>query len=329
VNAVTSSTTTSKRGPLKLAPHTLINAGDVATALTLALLAPLSWLLPERIWHPVCRALGRLHIAIRGSKASDIAGHEALRLLALDPFQLERSFMATVYEETLHTLRGQLPAVWKPKIVVRGREHLDTALRSGRGAILWVCPCSFAELILKRGLHGEGINLTNLRSKSHPYSGTSFGTHLLNPIRTRVEDRYLEGTVVLYPKGGAVALRELQMKLRKNKVVSVFAIAASDRPFEVPCLGGLLSLALGAPTLAGVSRAPLLPTCVLPSSSGGFEILIEAPIPTGNARAQERSHEFLARQYARSVETWVARRPDVWRGWFSRSLWRPSDRPSV
>jgi len=308
------------------ASRTLINRADVATALTLALLAPLSWLMPWRTWYFFCHAIGRLHIAVRGPKASDISEHEALRRLRLDAIHLERNFMRTVYEETLHTLRGHFQAVWKPKITVRGRHHLDTALGRGQGAILWVCPCSFTELILKKGLHEQGFHLTNLRSYAHPYSATRFGRRFLNPVHTHVEDRYLDSSVVLYPNQGAVALRQLQTKLRENKAVSVFAIAASDLPFEVPCLGGSLRIALGAPTLAVLSGAPLLPTCVLPSCDGAFEILIEAPLVTGNGTAKERPEESLARNYARSVESWVTQRPHVWRGWLSRSLWRPNFR---
>jgi hypothetical protein len=292
-------------------------------ATSLVLLAPLSWLLPVRAWHPLCRALARLHMFLRGSRTLDIAEHESLRKLGLNRVRLERNFVASVYEDTLHTLRGHLPGAWKPRIVIRGREHLDRALQDGRGAILWLCPCSFAELMLKKGLHDEGFRLTNLRSHVHPYSGTRFGKRFLNPIRTRVEQRYLDGSVVLHPNKETLALRELQMKLHQNQPVSVFAIAAADRPSEVPCLGGLLRLALGAPVLAELSGAPLLPTCVLPTAQDGFEILIEAPLSSNGSLSREPTGEQLARRYATCVESWVARRPHVWRGWVSRSLWRP------
>jgi lauroyl/myristoyl acyltransferase len=245
----------------------------------------------------------------------------------MDTADIERRFMATVYEDIFHTLRAQFRSAWTPFISIRGKEHVDRALEAGRGAVLWVCPCSHAELILKKGFRDAGLPITNLRSVIHPYSGTRFGRRFLNPIRTRVEDRYLDGTVVLHPSLEAMALRELQLKLRENKPVSIFAIASSDHPTETPCLGGRLRLSLGAPTLSLVCRAPLLPVCVFPLAPGRFEISVEPPLAV-RSDSSERPEEDLARSYAAQVESWIMRRPHVWRGWLGRSLWQPPGAPS-
>ena len=224
----------------------------------------------------------------------------------------------------MSTLREHKLSGWNPDISLRGREHIDQALKAGRGAVLWICPCSHAELVVKKALHKASIPLVNLRSHIHPYSGTRFGKRFLNPIRTSVEDRYLHATVVLRPKREAVAFRELQMWLRKNMVVSIFAIASSDRPFEAPCLSGLLRLALGAPTLAILSGAALLPAPAFPTPSGGFEVTIEAPLQRSAGQDVGPAEQELGRAYARITESWVKKCPYIWRGWFSRALWKPS-----
>ena len=297
-------------------PFTL---GDLVTAATLAVCAPAAWLLPDKGVKAFCRGLARLHIALRGSKAGELRGHAAVQGLDIDAETLERQFMATVYQETCYTLREHRIGGWHPPIELRGREHIDKALDAGKGAVLWINPSSYAELVVKKALFEAGIPLVNLRGYIHPYSGSRWGRRFLNPIRTSVEDRYLESTVVLYPNREAVALREMQLWLRKNAVVSIFAIAAADKPLEVPCLSGTLRLAMGAPTLARLSRAPLLPVYTCNNETGGFQVTIGEPIQ----REGVSSPLEMAQAFADRTAVEVAECPQVWRGWLSRSLWRP------
>ena len=297
----------------------LFTLGDLVTTATLAMCAPVAWLLPDKGIKAFCRGLARLHIALRGSKAGALRGHPAVRRLDVDAATLERQFVATVYEETCYTLREHRKGGWRPSIELRGREHIDKALKAGRGVILWVSPSSYAELVVKKALFEADIPLVNLRGYVHPYSGSRWGRRFLNPIRTSVEDRYLASTVVLYPNREAVALRELQLWLRKNAVVSIFAIAAADKPLEVPCLSGTLRLAMGGPTLARLSRAPLLPVYTCSSETGGFQVTIGEPIQ----REGVSSPVEMAQAFADQTAVEVAQCPQVWRGWLSRSLWQP------
>jgi hypothetical protein len=196
-------------------------------------------------------------------------------------------------------------------------------LTAGRGAVLWISPCSYAELVVKKGLFEAGIPLVNLRSHVHPYSGSRLGKRYLNRIRTSVEDRYLADTVVLYPNREAVALRELQMRLRKNSVVSVFALGAADSPLTLPCLSGTLKLAMGAPALALLSQAPLLPVYTCADDAGGFDVTVGKSLQETSGGAATPTQEAMGKAFAGFTEFWVAKCPLVWRGWLTRSLWVP------
>lgn len=301
----------------------LISARDVVNATLFAGLAPAAWLLPQSAWSPLAGACASLHIRLRGSAARRLAGHSALAAVGLSSAALERSLLAGRYEEILQTLREHRPGGWRGTIELVGHEHLDDALAMGRGAILWVAPCNFAELNVKKALHAAGYGLTNLRSHVHPYSGTRFGRAVLNRVRTSVEDRFLMHTVTLHGDNGAAALRELQSRLRDKGVVSITANSAGERPARLPFLDGTLTLALGAPALARLAKAPLLPVFALPPRAGVYAVEVQAALPVDAERRGRRVDESMAAAFALRLEAFVNRHPTAWRGWFNRYQWAP------
>lgn len=297
----------------------LVSVEDAITALTLAICAPVSWFFSESGVRKFCRLLARIHIRISGSKAGDLHDQAIMQELGIDAKGLEKEFVATVYEENCLTLREHRRKGWNPAIELNGTEHITQGLEAGRGVVLWIIPSSYAELVVKKALFSAGLPLVNLRSHVHPYSSSRFGRRFLNRIRTSVEDRYLKSTVVLYPHREAAALREMQQWLRKNAVVSIVGIASADNPEEASCLGGVLRLALGAPTLAKLGRAPLLPVHTSLTDNGGYCVTVGAPLGEGTGQRAPA----MAKEFAIRTSEEVPRSPTLWRGWFTRSLWRP------
>ena len=218
-------------------------------------------------------------------------------------------------------LREYRPGGWRGSIRLVGRHHIDRALESRRGAILWVAPCNFAGLNVKKAFHAAGHPITNLRSHIHPYSATLYGRAVLNRVRTTIEDRFLSTTIILRPDNAPAALRELQSSLRANAVVSITANSAGERPCRIPFLGGSLNLALGAATLARISKAPLLPVFTSPAHNGIYDVEIIEPLQTAEGLAGRKQDEQLAALFAARFEAFVNRYPTVWRGWFNRYQW--------
>lgn len=299
-----------------------VSFADLKTILTLAGCAPFAWILGASLLERFCGALGALHTWLRGARGGALSDRAGRCVLPCDAESLERRFMATVYEETCNALREYRPGGWNPKIQVRGLNYVDNALAAGRGAILWICPCSHAELVVKKAFHAQRLPIVNLRSYIHPYSGTRFGKGFLNPVRTRIEDRFLRSTVVLYPDRASSALRQLQLHLRENSVVSIFAIAAGSSHLTVPCLGGELRLALGAPVLAEVSGAAVFPVYVGKHGVDDFTVHVGPSLTDGESEEGTSKHQTLALRFAEFTEQYVERYPFVWRGWLSDSLWR-------
>ena len=306
----------------------MVSVGDIATVLTLVGLAPAAWLLPRQAWPALCDALARVHVALRGLAAEELDESLAKLDAQLNSTQLQRRHLSGVYQDIMMTLREHLPVASRPAIRLLGAEHISAARAAGRGAVLWSCPSPFGGLIFNKALKAAGIDLVNLRSAIHPYSGTRFGMKLLNPVRTRIEDRYLAGTVTLEDAEGLGALQELRRHLEANTVISIAANGSEGTPFEMPFLGGTLKLSLGAPTLAALHGAPLLPVFTTADGTGGFEVVVGPPVEAkSHGYAGETARE-LARAYAEILEAHLRRHPSEWRGWFMRHTWSPEMRRS-
>lgn len=300
----------------------VIDAADVLNTVLFATLAPAAWVLPERIWPSIASGYARLHVAMRGSSAAAIEDKPAVLATGMSARALERALLAGNYLETMQTLREHRPGGWTAPIRLVGAQHVASARAQGRGAVLWLATCNFASINTKKALRDANWPLVHLRSDVHPYSGTRFGRAVLNRLRTSVEDRYLAEAVILREGNAALALRLLKQRLQENAVVSITASAAADRPFRVPCLGGTLALALGAPSLALAAKCDLLPVFATPRQQGEYRVEVEAPLRSEDAIAGRTAQERLASAFAPRLEAFVKRYPTAWRGWLVPSQWQ-------
>jgi lauroyl/myristoyl acyltransferase len=90
----------------------------------------------------------------------------------------------------------------------------------------------------------------------------------------------------------------------------------------MPFLGGTLKLSLGAPTLAALHDAPLLPLFAA-MDADGFEIRIGEPISASRGQNVRDTARELARAYAGVLEAHLRRHPADWRGWLMPNTWTP------
>ncbi|HEV8389545.1 MAG TPA: lysophospholipid acyltransferase family protein [Dongiaceae bacterium] len=296
---------------------------DFKTMASLALLLLPAWLLPERSWAPLCRARIALS-TLTGARAikrtaktvrkalgqSDVANSEAII----------RGLKAAVYEMRMQDLRGWRPDGWKPHIVLEGEEHLRAALGGGKGAILWLAPFVFNSGPTKIILHQKGYRVSHLSSPKHGVSETRFGVRYLNRIRCIPEDRYLADRIVFDSAAPTTAMRRMVRALKAGEVVSI--VASSTEGYEMikgPIFGGRLSVAVGAPRLAALTGAPLLPVFTVRDPDAGWRIVVEQPIAIASDRSSDERCLAAVAEFLRRSEPWVRRFPEQWRAW---SKWR-------
>jgi lauroyl/myristoyl acyltransferase/acyl carrier protein len=313
-------------GPVLLrdeaAPIPRFDENDLTTVLTLLSLATICWLPGVTLRSALCRQIAKTHIAMGGSRAAyleDVLPFLERYECAAD---LERDILAGGYEEMATALRDYLPQRNPPKARLKGQEHIDDALAAGRGAVLWNTPGAPGSRAGVRCLADAGFDIAQLRSFAHPYSGSRFGMKFLNPIANRIDDRYAKTPVVLNDDNAIDVMQELGEHLGKNMLVRMSANGSSGTPYEMPFLGGRLRLALGAPTLALLHGAPLIPTFCIPDGAGGFDLVADAPLMDESDLPIGDRARSLANQYAERLASFVKQNPQVWRCWYMRNTWR-------
>jgi lauroyl/myristoyl acyltransferase len=312
-----------KRKKRKLTAGPAWGPGDLVTALSLALLLAPSWLLPERLWGPLWRgwmrgaalltpgAIRRNAKIIRTALGlTDQAATEAMA----------RGLKAAVYEMRMQDLRGWRPGGWQPRMTLEGEEHLKAALARGRGAILWLAPFVFNSGPTKIALHRKGYRVSHLSSPKHGGSETQFGVQYLNRIRCVPEDRYLVDRIVFDSAAPSTAMRRMVRALKAGEVVSI--VASSTEGYEMikgSIFGGQLPVAVGAPRLAALTGAPLLPVFVVRDAKLGWCIVVEEPIAIASDRSSDERSIAAVAEFLRRSDPWVRRYPEQWRAW---SKWR-------
>lgn len=294
---------------------------DVGTAAGLISLLLPSWLLPESWWGPLWRARVRLKL-LTNRKAVRYAAKHISATLGVDAGKAARTsedLRAAVHEMQMQDLRAWRPGGWRPKITLEGEEHLKQALAQGKGAIVWIAPFVFNSGPTKIALHQKGYRVSHLSSPKHGYSETKFGVAYLNKVRCIPEDRYIAQRVIFDRYAPATAMRRLMRAVKAGDVASI--VAASTEGSDMikgPIFGGRLPVAVGAPRLAGLTGAPLLPLFTV-RDGDGFRVAIEAPIETAADLSTEARCVAAAAEFLRRSEPWVRKFPEQWRAW---SKWR-------
>jgi lauroyl/myristoyl acyltransferase len=297
---------------------------DVLTVVSLALLWLPAWLLPEPLWSALCRAriaLGALtgERAIKSTAESvgaALGDQDSARCLAI-----MREQKAAVHEMRLQDLRGWRPGGWQPRIWMEGEDHLQAALKGGKGAILWLAPFVFNSGPPKIALHQKGYRVSHLSSPKHGVSETRFGIQYLNRIRCIPEDRSLVDRIVFDRNAPSTAMRRMVRALKAGEVVSI--VAASTEGYEMVqgrVFGGRLPVAVGAPRLAGLTGAPVLPAFTIRDPKLGWRIAIEPPIALAPGASSEERCIAAVAEFLHRSEPWVRQFPGQWRAW---SKWRP------
>ncbi len=279
----------------------------------LPLLAALALVVPERRWSASCRGIERLRTRAGRAPSALVAG---LRLGGFDAPDDVVRVRAAQMEHHVQVLRERLTG-WDAEIVLEGREHLERARQEGRGAVLWVAHFAFNALAAKIALARAGFGVVHLSRPEHGFSKTRFGIRVLNPIRTGAERRHLAGRIVFDRNAPAASLLEARAALRANRFVSITAGAWEGQRIATVEAGGLAyDLATGAPRLAALAEAPLLPViAVRDAHAGAIRVVVLEPVVVPRALGRDERVIRAAQTCAERVAPWVRSHPYQWREW--------------
>ena len=273
-------------------------------SLALAALGALARALPVGAGYAVARAGARLHLALAARRRRAVEAN-LRRVAAHDPGRAAGHGLAHLVRDTFAN-HGTFMYEWlrasaggRAELALDGREHLDAALASGRGAILVTCHLGNWE-----------VAACELARAGYPLAvvtGEQLGR--LAPAVRR--DKARRGILVLRPADGR---RALYRALAANRILVLLidgdvwrkarTVAFLGRPAAVPCGAHRLARSTGAPLMAAAMRrrGPL-----------AFHATIHAPVALG-ARPEATLGELL-----RPLERAIARDPSQW--CLFRPLW--------
>jgi len=287
----------------------LLTVRDLAGFAGIAALLPAAIFAGEGGWTSYCRLLGRVLVGL-GVDASS-RGRSV-------PPGLGADLAATNLEGMLLLLRKLRPGRWRPRVETAGREHLDEALESGRGAILLVH--LFQPTLHLFAFPAAGYEVVRLSAETHGYFRQSrIGLDVLNPWLLKLESDGRIERIISRP-GSIAHLRPLARRLARNRPV-VFRSIGSGFSVETattvtaPFLGAKLDLSTTPFSLALESSTPLLPAIPVAVGPGRFRLTIESPVapPAEGLRAERVA--AMVRETVRRLEPWVRAYPGQWTDW--------------
>ena len=213
-------------------------------------------------------------------------------------------------------LRGRAESLGR-LVEIRGREHLDTALAEGKGAIL--CSAHFGSYQSAFSLlHASGFPLTTIGRWWWNYApGLSTAERRLWDLAyaRRVLRHRQRPSIEPWPGRVQVAV-QAAAALRANEVVTICSDAAPlgadrARSVEVPFLGQQARLLPGVVTLARLTGAPVLMVFVHRLADYRHQVLeISPPVP------MDGETETAFGRCAAAMDTAIRTRPAHWFFWF-------------
>lgn len=299
-------------------PDGFIARKDMEVALKLAA-SVMACALPQRWWPRAAGIMARAHLRVRRGPARMLASSA---LAAERVAAIAHEAVAADYLAEMQAVREALPGGWHAPLHLIGRELLDAALVRSRGAILWHSPFAGSDLAVKKALSLAGYPVTQLSSPYHPYSPTWIGMVLLNPVRLRAINRYVEQRVLVVYGKARPALALLREALARNRVVAITATGAGRSALGYPFLGGRIELAVGAPRLAYETGAALLPVYTLPDGDG-YRVVLGTDLRSDAASVTEAVTQ-MTRAFVSALEPVVREHPAQWQSWFHPGTWRAS-----
>ncbi len=292
--------------------ETFFTSDDAGFLIRLPVFALVSLLVPEKRWHGVCHWLERR----KGSPAPAGAAGRDLAAFGVAGAEDRRRIAATRSEHNIQIIRERL-AGWKPKIELHGLDHLDAARAGGRGAVLWIAHFAFNALAAKMAFARAGFDVFHVSRPEHGFSKSRFGMRWLNPIRTGAELKYAAGRVVLDRANPAASMNEARRLLRANKFVSITAGAWEGELLVSARIGqSAVEIASGAPRLAKVAGAPLLPVFVgRDDGTGTIKVVVEPPIDLDAHDDKAALIQGAAQDFADRHLAYLRAYPHQWRDW--------------
>lgn len=195
---------------------------------------------------------------------------------------------------------------------IEGLEHLESAIRRGRGVIL-TGPHFGMGRMNNIPLHLYGYRTYTHQLSAARYAGRTYDFVAEAVLRREVEDEKAAGHAVIHHKPGTTFQRLVDL-LHKNAIVVVIADGMAARHFvELPFLNGVMAFPTGVARLAAETGAPIVCYFGLLEGLTRHRFVLHPPIHCRDA--SPASMEATMRTYVSLFEEYVRQYPWAWWNW--------------
>ena len=205
---------------------------------------------------------------------------------------------------------------------VDGKEHLDEAVRNGRGVILVNFHFGVFR-VMHSALQSIGYDTYIHFVRSERYADRSFGWLARAIMNKKIVMDQSTGRKVIYHQPG-VTFQRIAELLRSNAIVQITGDGmATSRSVDLPFLSGTMSFPTGLARLAAETGAAIV--CMLPvrDSMKRHRCILHPPIYCHDL--SQASVEAAVRSYVGIFEQYVRQYPWMWWSWRRINVARTAD----
>jgi lauroyl/myristoyl acyltransferase len=208
-----------------------------------------------------------------------------------------------------------------------GVEHLQKALKNGKGAILWESSSFGRRNLAKQILQQKGFFIHQVHSENH-LAGFRHGRdsptwvlqHIIKPFFDEHEKQFV-GEIINIPNSDSLAFtRTLLDRLKQNAIICITGdVPLGQKLIPQKFLGQNILFPTGMVSLAKISGATILPMFCIQEKNNESRLIIENPILIASGVDREGILENGVSQYVSLLESYLRRYPEKHRVWHNLS----------
>lgn len=218
--------------------------------------------------------------------------------------------LAHKYLSWMQILACHGPRRWRPGSRLIGREHVDLALKGGRGVVLFTATFAYKDLMAKAAFADAGYKVSHVSKDTHGFSETRFGKRWLNPIYTSIEERFLLERMVFGSGSTKAVSAKVRDRLKNNGTVMITVTPLGRHVATRPFLGGSIHIATGGLNFACENDTPVLPVFTLRQADGGTTTFVGSALDQPMGADSAETIGAMLDDYIPRLEAHVVRHPD-------------------
>jgi lauroyl/myristoyl acyltransferase len=209
------------------------------------------------------------------------------------------------------------------EIKLQGVEHLQRAIKDGKGVILWESNSFCRRNLAKQILHENRFSIHQVHGEHHFRSFLNDGNsstwvrhHIINAFFEKCERQFVADITYLPSSDSLTFTRDLLNLLKQNAILVIPGDGqVGKKLISIKFFGRSDLFSTGIVSLAKISSAPVLPMFCVKDRNDRTCLIIEQPIHIERHADRERGLEESIAQYVILLESYIKKYPEQYQKW--------------